>query len=148
MTDLHVTDDMLARLRDGSLTQQECIGALNHIGECTACAERFASLYAPDAMAPPDLAEDIASRIAKRPAPMIERTPRRRFKFGYGMRDGLAACAAVVILIGSAFLDPGEVRAPQAPDGDGVNRIAASMHAFSQKILLKLEVGRNDQEKR
>ena len=59
MTDLHVTDDMLARLRDGSLTQQECIGALNHIGECTACAERFASLYAPDAMAPPELAEAV-----------------------------------------------------------------------------------------
>ena len=134
---IHMTQEQLHALKSGTLSPQNTIDALEHIGSCQACAQRFSELFQASAVAPPQLEAEIVKRIAEvRPA----RTVRKESGFiAYAVRVGLATCAALALVVTSIWSGPWEIRPLPPPDNSHINKIALDMHRFTDQILIKLE---------
>ncbi len=129
----HLTSAALDALKNGETRGGELDAQLAHLGNCAACAQRFAAGIAPEELAPlpKGFAECVRARLPQKRAPLL----------GYSLRVAVAACLALLFLFSGALrgmADSSQTPSPRAPDLGFVSDFTAGMRTFSQSVLIRI----------
>lgn len=123
----HLTPEQTAALRDGLMSGEEAVTALEHIGECMQCAAAFAESYQGRALLelPPDF----------KPALFSALRGERRELFRYGFRVGIAASITLFLLFSGTVNYGFSFGRSIHTDLSEVNKITENVRGFSDKLV-------------
>lgn len=137
----HLTPELMAALKNGSLPGKEAISALEHLGECERCAGAFAGIYHETELL--ELSAGFRSAVfsavekEKRAAPAVKskKDDKKRELFRYSFRVSIAACITLALLF-SGTIDYGiNLSRSMRPDFSKVNVITEDIRGFSDKLI-------------
>ncbi len=137
----HLTPDRIKALKDGLLSRDEAIAALEHLGECEQCADAFAESYSSQELLglPPGFKSAVFSAIRKEQRKFgkerTETADRKRELFRYSFRVSIAACITLLLLF-SGTVNYG-INFSRTIDTNlsGVNVITENLRGFSDKLI-------------
>lgn len=141
----HVRPEVMKALKAGTLSADEVISVLTHIGECMMCAEVLADSYQTEELLqlPLDFKKKIAARTEREGTAIFNaksaETRRNRNGmrelYAYSFKVGVAASIALVLLF-SGTLDYG-VAFGRSIHGDftTVNKITENLRGFSERLI-------------
>jgi hypothetical protein len=137
----HLTPELMAALKNGRLSGEEAISALEHIGECEQCADAFAGIYSETELLKlsPGFRSAVFSAVEKekRAAPVMKakKDDKKRELFRYSFRVSIAACITLALLF-SGTIDYGiNLSRSMRPDFSKVNVITEDLRGFSDKLI-------------
>jgi hypothetical protein len=139
----HLSEETILRLKNGSLSEDRKLAALDHIGECDFCADAYAKCLEEDGvlMVSPDFSSEIVKKISRiKKVSNIDgkrkELGKREFYF-YSFKVGIAACIALLLLLtaniryGSGF----DLHKTELINLSGVNTITESLRGISDKFV-------------
>lgn len=97
----HINDNQLTAFRNNSITHEDRISFLEHIGSCSFCSDRFAAFMSEDLItAPRDLKQNIlnAVRHEQKIKFRVREASMRMQLFLYSLKVGAAATLALILL--------------------------------------------------
>ena len=97
----HVNDIQFIAFRNNSMTNEEIISFLEHIGSCSFCSDRFATFMSEDLVtAPRDLKQNVLKAVRHEQIikSKVKEASRRMQLFLYGLKVGAAATLALILL--------------------------------------------------
>jgi anti-sigma factor RsiW len=139
----HLTPDRMRALKDGLLSGDETIGALEHIGECELCASAFADSYSEAELLElsPAFRSAVLSAIERENRTAISAKKKamkaggRRELFRYSFRVSVAACITLFLLFSGTISYGMDFSRSIHPDLSGINAIMESVKGFSDKLV-------------
>lgn len=166
--DGHLTDEMLQKMAAGAGKTGEKIQALDHIGGCELCAQRFAACLEQTELLtlPPQFVAGVDKKLSEVritatplsigrsevrdsgspfPEPVKGKDKQKEFR-RYSCRVAIAACLALLLLFSGTFatgmkmISEGVALRPQS---GAVNQLTQKLSDFSKEIL-QWEVKNND----
>lgn len=139
----HLTPDKIKALKDGRLSGEEAIRALEHIGKCELCAVAFAESYSESELLElsPAFRSAVFSAIDRENRAMIMEKKKaktadsRRELFRYSFRVSVAACITLFLLFSGTINYGVDFSRSIHPDLSGVNGIMQNVKVFSDKLV-------------
>ncbi|MDD3169363.1 MAG: hypothetical protein PHC91_07890 [Eubacteriales bacterium] len=137
----HVTEERMKALKDGILSIEDTISALEHIGECDQCADAFGGCYCERELLElvPEFRSAVFSAISRERKNRIKAKPMaadgKHELFRYSFRVSIAACITLLLLFtgtmnyGINFSRSVRTELPE------VNVITESLRGFSDKLI-------------
>jgi hypothetical protein len=141
ITKEHLTPDRVRALKDGTLSREETIIALEHIGECDQCADAFAGNYSDQELL--ELSATFKSTVFS----AIEREKRnitkekakagngKRELLRYSFRVSVAACITLFLLFSGTMNYGINFSRSIHTDLSKVNVITEDLRGFSDKLI-------------
>lgn len=118
MASKHITQAQLKAFHNNCLNQEEYILLLEHISECTHCAEVFSSSFTQQETisAPHYLKESILTQLPGQSTPFIPKERQnfiqnslKKRLFLYSLRVATAVCASIYLLLCTNFTSTNEI---------------------------------------
>ncbi len=139
----HLTPDKIRALKDGLLSGEEAIAALEHIGSCDLCADAFADSYSETELLAlsPTFKSAVLSAIDKENRAVIPvkkstmAAGGRRELLRYSFRVSVAACITLFLLFSGTISYGMDFSRSIHPDMSGINAIMENVKGFSDKLV-------------
>lgn len=147
----HLTPDRIKELKNGTLSMEDRISALEHIGECEQCADAFAGFYDDAELMelPQGFKESVFREIEQERKTVIwekrNNSDRKRELFRYSFRVSIAACITLFLLFSGTINYGFNISRSIHTDLSGFNVITENIRGFSDK-LVDFEVTKNIKE--
>lgn len=147
----HLTPEKISALKEGTLSKEEMITALDHIGECEQCADRFADSYHITELLelPHSFKTDIFASIDRErisyTAKKKDNRNRKRELYFYSFKVSVAACVTLALLFSGTFNYGMSFSRTIQANLPEVNSITENLKGFSDK-LIDFEGTKNEKE--
>ena len=137
----HLTPEKILALKEGSLSKEEMILELEHIGECEQCADQFAESYHKTELLelPASFKNSIFSSIDKERISYTTKKKgnrnRKRELYFYSFKVSIAACVTLALLFSGTFNYGMNFSKTIQANLSEVNVITENLKGFSDKLI-------------
>lgn len=144
----HISDEMWKKYAQGTLSTKEEEKLYTHVGCCTYCAERFASIVETDFFAEPPsyLYDEIVERSRKvdvQAAATVRKTSKKMKLLFYSLKVGFAVAASIFLLTMTTTLEQNPLEFSEVQQQENKPSITKKINDNSYKFTGYLQDATN-----